>query len=255
MLANDAQKPPLAFRHAICVSGATRDILVEAGIPISNARIIYTGLDVDKYSSGERTHQSDDNGSLNLLYAGRLASDKGIDTAIAAMSKLVHEQGRTGMRMSLAGSGPLEYESYLHHLVDQAHLSDQVTFLGWFPPKEIPELMRKFDVLLLPSTWPEPFARVLLEGMLSELVVVAAQTGGTVEVVRDGENGLLFAPGNIDDLTQKITSLADDPGLRRKIASAGHRTVFKRYTITKMLDEIESYLQEIMLASSEAQPV
>jgi glycosyltransferase involved in cell wall biosynthesis len=118
----------------------------------------------------------------------------------------------------------------------------------------MPRLMRQFDVLLLPSIWPEPFARVVLEGMLSDLVVVAAQTGGTVEILADGENGLLFAPGNVEDLAQKITCLADDPGLRRRLASAGHRTVSEKFTVMKMIDEIEHYLQEVGRASAESRP-
>ena len=195
------------------------------------------------------------NQGINLLYAGRLASDKGIDTAIRAMAKLVHGQGQTGMRMSLAGSGPADYETYLRRLVSQADLPDHVTFLGWIPPNEMPELMRQFDVLLLPSIWPEPFSRAVLEGMLSNLVVVATRTGGTVEILTDGENGLLFAPGDADDLAQKLSCLNSDAGLRRKLASAGHRTVAERYTLTKMVDEFENYLQEIAIASSELQPV
>jgi glycogen synthase len=255
MIARDEQQYTLRFERAICVSSATRNILVEAGIPVSKARIIYTGLDTKPYLIGEQPQPGPNNRSLNLLYAGRLASEKGIDTAIRAMTKLVFDQRQAGMRMSLVGSGSTEYETYLRHLVAEADLTDYVTFLGWIPPEEIPKLLRKFDVLLLPSVWPEPFARVVLEGMISGLVVVATQTGGTVEILADGENGLLFPPGNVEDLAQKITCLADDTGLRRRLALAGHRTVAERFTVVKMIDEIEGYLQEIVLASSQSRPV
>jgi glycosyltransferase involved in cell wall biosynthesis len=66
---------------------------------------------------------------------------------------------------------------------------------------------------------------------------------------------LLFPPGNVEDLAQKITCLADDPGLRRRLALAGHRTVVEKFTAMKMIDEIESYLQEIALASAQSRPV
>jgi glycosyltransferase involved in cell wall biosynthesis len=255
MLARDEQQYTLRFERTICVSAATRDVLVEAGIPVSQARIIYTGLDTNLYLNGEQPQPGHDKRSLKLLYAGRFASDKGIDTAIRAMAKLVFDQGRADMIMSLAGSGSTEYETYLRHLVTEVGLTDYVTFLGWIPPEEMPKLLRQFDILLLPSVWPEPFARVVLEGMISGLVVVATQTGGTVEILTDGENGLLFAPGSVDDLAQKITCLADDPGLRRRLALAGRQTVAERFTVVKMIDEIESYLQEIALASSRSRPV
>jgi glycosyltransferase involved in cell wall biosynthesis len=201
--------------------------------------------------NGKQPQQVHDDRSLNLLYAGRLISDKGIDTAIEAITKLVFGQGKRDIRLSLAGSGSVEYENHLRELVNQAGLSEYVTFLGWSPPDEMPELLRKFDVLVLPSIWPEPFSRVVLEGMISSLVVVATQTGGTVEILRDGENGLLFAAGDAEDLAQKIAGLAADPMLRRRLALAGHETVVERFTKTKMMDEIESYLQEVFRSSSQ----
>ena len=249
MLNKEAKKAPLAFRHAICVSAAARNVLVEAGVPVAQARIIHTGLKVEKYWDGERHHRGNDNRSLNLLYAGRLASDKGIETAIKAMKKLVFDKGLRDIRLSLAGAGPTDYDNELRSLVKQAGLTDYVSFLGWVPPEEMPGLLRKFDVLLVPSIWPEPFARVVLEGMSSGLVVLATPTGGTREILTDGINGLLFAPHDAEDLAQKIVCLAEDFNLRRKLALAGRQTVAERFTVTKMLDEIESYLQEIALAS------
>ncbi len=250
MLANEVQQYPLTFKHAVCVSAASRNVLVKAGIPLSNARIIYTGLDVNKYLNGEQHQRGHDDRSLNLLYAGRLTSDKGIDTAIEAMTKLIFAHGQREIRLSLAGSGSTEYENHLRFIVNQAGLTDYVSFLGWVPPEEMPGLLRKFDVLLLPSIWPEPFARVLLEGMISGLVVVATSTGGTPEIVLDSENGLLFTPGNPEDLAQKIGRLVDDPELRRKLAKAGKQTIMERFTVTKMMDEIESFLQDVARVST-----
>lgn len=250
MLAKEPPPPPLAFRHAICVSAASRDLLVDAGIPVSQARIIYTGLDVTAYLNCEPHPRSRDDRSLNLLYAGRLTSDKGIETAIEAMKNLVFDQGQRQITLSLAGYGSREYEKHLRSLVDQAGLTNYVSFLGWMPPDEMPGLLRRFDVLLLPSIWPEPFARVLLEGMISGLVVVATPTGGTPEIVIDGENGLLFSPGNPTDLDQKIISLATDPKLRRRLVLAGREIVVKRFTKTKWMDEVERYLTEVVCSSA-----
>jgi glycosyltransferase involved in cell wall biosynthesis len=91
---------------------------------------------------------------------------------------------------------------------------------------------------------------MLLEGMISGLVVVATPTGGTPEILIDGENGMTFAPGDADDLAQKIICLADDPKLRWRLARAGQRTVAEKFTNTKMLDEIEAFFQELVAASS-----
>jgi glycosyltransferase involved in cell wall biosynthesis len=111
MLAKEEQQASLLFTNAICVSAATRNALVEAGIPVSNARIIHTGLDLDRYLSNQdqATIRRDDQ-TLNLLYAGRIYPEKGIDTVIAALTRLIRDEGKQDIRLSVAGSGSAEYE-------------------------------------------------------------------------------------------------------------------------------------------------
>jgi glycosyltransferase involved in cell wall biosynthesis len=249
MLAKEAQQSPLTFKHAICVSAAARNVLIEAGVPVSHARIIHTGLEFKQYMNGggqRSMHHEDRN--LNLLYAGRIYPEKGLDTVIEAIIRLVYDQGRRDIRLSLAGSGSVEYENHLRRLVNQARLIDYVSFLGWVRPEEMPELLRKFDVLLVPSVWPEPFSRAVLEGMISGLVVVATRTGGTPEIIMNEENGLLFIPNDPEDLAKKIAHLVDDPKSRNQMGHAGRQTILERFTMTKMMDEIEDYLQEVTRA-------
>jgi glycosyltransferase involved in cell wall biosynthesis len=109
----------------------------------------------------------------------------------------------------------------------------------------MPGLLQKHDVLVLPSIWAEPFSRAILEGMISGLVVVAARTGGTPEIIIDGENGLLFEPNDLEDLAKKIAHLMDDPESCDQMSHAARQTILERFTMTKMMDEIESYLQEV----------
>lgn len=251
MLAKEEQQLPLNFKYAICVSAATRNTLVEAGIPVENARIIHTGLDAQIYMKDQSDHRpSHQNQDLNLLYAGRIWPEKGVDTAIHSLEKLVFGRNLKNIKLSVIGSGSPEYENFLHQLVDQLGLNDYVSFSSYVPAEEMPQLLQKFDVLLVPSIWQEPFSRIVLEGMISGLVVIATTTGGTTEILIDGENGLLFAPGDADDLAQKIASLVNDPERRRRLASAGQKTVLEGFTMTKMIDEIESYLLEVASTST-----
>jgi len=250
MLASE-KRPVLTFKNAICVSATTRNRLIEAGIPVKNARVIHTGIEAKHYLAEQYGHQSDkDDQTLNLLCAGRLVAEKSVDTTIHALKKLVFDQGIRGIRLSVAGSGSADYEGYLRGLVTQAGLDDYVSFLGHIPPEEMPRLLRQFDVLLMPSIWEEPFSRMVLEGMVSGLVVVATPRGGTIEILVDGENGLLFAPGDGEDLARKITRLFDDPNLRKNLARAGQQTVMERFTMTRMMDQVEGYLQEVAGVSS-----
>lgn len=249
-LAREHRQLPLAFKHAICVSDATRRTLVEAGIPVADARVIYTGLNATPYlnNRSDLGHGSDKQG-LKLLYAGRLVEDKGIDTAILALGKLVHDHNSHTIKLTIAGSDSAGYEGYLRQLVTQTRLDDFVSFLGHVPSEDMPRLLQQFDVLLLPSLWAEPFSRMVLEGLISGLVVVATPRGGTSEILIDGENGLLFAPGDAEDLAKKILNLANDPSLRRRLARAGQQTVIDKFMGTKMMDEYESYLAQVATPS------
>ena len=245
LLAKDGQRPALRFEQVICVSRATRDVLVEAGIPVAQARIIHTGLDVEQYPGGDGHQTENEHEGLKLLYAGRLAADKGVETTIEAMAHLVRERGVLGVRLSLAGSGSADYTNHLRQLVADADLDSHITFLGWIPHEKMADLMHQFDALLVPSKWPEPFARVVLEGMVSGLVVIATPTGGTSEIIRDEENGLLFEPGNSQELAQKIACLAVNLQLRKQLRNAGRKTVSEQFTLTKMLDLYEGFLLQV----------
>lgn len=246
MLAKEEASYPLRFENVICVSAATRDALVEKGIPVSHAKVIYTGLDIQPYLNGGFAQQTYHNGRpLQLLYAGRLAAEKGVDTAIRAMSQNVSGQPLAHVALTVAGGGAADYEAYLRRLVTQYGLEERVTFLGHIPQEEMPGLLRQHDVLLVPSVWQEPFARVVLEGLISGLVVVGTPNGGTAEIIKDGHNGLLFAPGDEADLAAKIAYLAARPELYQRLADAGQQTVLGQFTATRMLDEIEGYLQAV----------
>jgi glycogen synthase len=246
LLAADDERPPLRFEHVICVSEATRKVLAQAGLPVANARVIHTGLDVRQYTNGSGRHaSSDEDKPLKLLYAGRLAPQKGVETAIETVAELVLERGVTGVKLDVAGDGNVDYVARLRALAAAAGVDRHVSFLGRVPAEEMPGRMRQADVLLVPSNWPEPFARVVLEGMICGLVVVATPLGGTSEIVVDGHNGLLFTAGDSRDLAQKVTTLARDPALRNRLAQAGRQTVMEKFTLPVMLDKVESYLHEV----------
>jgi glycosyltransferase involved in cell wall biosynthesis len=233
--------PDLKFENTICVSAATRDALVNAGIPVSHARVIHTGIDEKLYVNGNVSSKTVDP-ELKLLYAGRLSADKGVDVALKAMKQVLFEKGITTVQLSLAGAGSEDYLKRLQYMVARDGLVDHIKFLGYLPPEEMPRLMSKYDAILVPSTWEEPFARVVLEGMAAGLVVVATPMGGSKEILRHGENGLLVNPGDAIDLAEKIETLAGSTQLRRDLSAAGRITVLEDFTFDGMIDKIESYL-------------
>jgi glycogen synthase len=239
-----AGRPALQFEHAICVSARVRELLVTAGVPIRQARIIHGGTDVERFSGGgARDFQSP---ILKLLYAGQLVRHKGVHTAVEALAKLVHERGITQLTLTLVGSGHPEYEASLRNLVERLGLDAHVTWLPAVTKDKMPAVMRQHDVLVFPSIYEEPLARLTQEAMASGLVVVGTTTGGTKEILTEGETGLTFAPEDADGLADCVARLFTDRGLCRRLGPAGRQVVLEHFTLDRMATEIEAYLGECL---------
>lgn len=247
ILANEAQ-PDLKLEHVICVSARVRDILVEAGLPVQHARIIYGGTDVERFRDVQKRDFR--SGQLRLLYAGQIVRHKGVHTAIEAMARLVNSKGINKITLTLVGSGHPDYEAFLRDLVAREHLQDYVTFHEPVSKEKMTAIFQQFDVLIFPSIYEEPLARITQEAMASGLVVVGTTTGGTKEILRDGETGLTFAPEDADGLTEHVTRLKLDPDLCSRLAQAGRQAVLENFTLDKMVNEIDVYLKDCLVANS-----
>src|ERR671912_407483 len=239
MLAKEGQ-PELKLEQVICVSARVRDLLVEAGLPIQHASIIHGGTDIERFSGvRKRDYRSR---PLKLLYAGQLVRHKGVHTAIEAMAKLVKESRAGQIHLTLVGLGHPHYEGVLHHLVERRGMGDHITFHSPVSKNEMPALLQQFDILIFPSIYEEPLARMTQEAMVSGLVVIGTTTGGTKEILRDGETGFTFSPEDGDSLAEQVTRLLTDPDLCYRVAEAGRQTVLENFTLDKMVQEIEVYL-------------
>lgn len=178
---------------------------------------------------------------MSMLFVGTLAEHKGVHTMLEALAQLTPAQ-QAQLHLTILGSGHPHYEERLHQLVEQYQLHDCVTFHAPIPRPELPAFLGKFAVLLLPSIWEEPLARIMQEGMASGMVVVGAATGGTKEIIRSGENGLLFPGADANALAAHLGTLLVDPFLRDRLAKQGRQDAIKLFAIERMVAEIEEYL-------------
>lgn len=121
-----------------------------------------------------------------------------------------------------------------------------VSFQGLVRREQMPSVFAAHDVLIFPSVWPEPLARILQEAMACQLVVIGTATGGTEEILQDGVNGLTFEAGNAAMLAERILSVAEDPELRHRLAARARQTVEERFSLDRMVDEIEDSFRQIL---------
>lgn len=235
-------RPPLQFEHVLYPSAFMRDEFARRGIKAHHSTIIYGGVDTSLYRQNSRNRTAPDSQITRLLFTGRLTPDKGVHTALEAVSKLVHEFKTHSIKLSIVGTGEQDYEAKLNDIVQQEKIEPFVTFLGAKAKAEMPAIYRQADIFLFTSTWPEPFGRVLIEAMSSELAVIGTAVGGAAEILVKNENALLFPPGDSDALAGQILKLIESPALRVRLAQNGLHQAVDSFDIHKMVRGIETYL-------------
>lgn len=245
MLAHEKTAHPLALEQVACVSEYVHHKLSEAGALPHGARVIYNGINPQPFLEAA-TARAPRRDKMRLLYVGGLMAHKGVHTAIEALG-LLQQQGQTdGLHLTIVGGGHPDYETYLKQRVNELDLGERVTFYGRVPRAAIADLLSGFDVFLFTSVWEEPIARTVMEAMAAGLAVIGTAVGGQREMLEDGMNALVFPPENAAELAERILQLQRDPTLYTRLAEAGRRTVLERFTLDRMVDEMEAWLEEIV---------
>ncbi len=238
----------LDFPLVLCVSRFIQDKMVqEADIPCHRTRVVHNGVDLADFPPivTQNGHPT-----LRLLYAGRLSPDKGVHTIIESLPYLRERPLPLSIRITIVGSGAIEYEDHLRRLVDELDIADMIQFRGQVPREKMPGILAEQAVLLFPSIWEEPLARMVQEAMASGLVVIGTETGGTPEILHDGINGMTFPAGDAEALARKIARVAGDESLRHRLAQAARFTVAEKFTMDRMVDEIENQLGALLRAAT-----
>jgi phosphatidylinositol alpha-mannosyltransferase len=160
-----------------------------------------------------------------VLYAGKLSPGKGTPVLIAALPEI--RRGAPGARFVFAGKGEMAPPP-----------APDVHALGSIPQRDLFALYAGADLVVVPSVWPEPLSRVLLEAMQLGRPIVATRVGGTPEAVEQGVTGLLVERGDAAALAGAIVELLRDPERRVKMGAAAReraREVFREDCIVDAL--------------------
>jgi len=142
----------------------------------------------------------------------------------------VSPEYRNTARLIMIGDGPLKQECLaLLEAADMQHLA-------WLPGErdDIPELMREFDLFVLPSR-AEGISNTVLEAMATGLPIVATMVGGNPELVVDSESGRLIPPSNVEVMANAIAQYLDDPGRRSAHGRAGRSRVESLFSLEAMV--------------------
>jgi glycosyltransferase involved in cell wall biosynthesis len=174
-----------------------------------------------------------------LGLVGRLEEQKGQRFLIAAVPELSREI--PDLSVLLIGEG--RESDALRSLAEELGVGPQVRFLG--TRRDLPRLFRAMDLFVQPSLW-EGMPLTLLMAMGARLPVVGTRVSGAMEVIEDGQNGRLVAPGDSEALTAAILELYRRPELRSRMAAAARETVMIKHSQEAMLRRLEGIYLQIM---------
>lgn len=205
------------------------DVYRERYPKFRNITVIRNGVDIDTFTPNGPSDKLGDN-KLSLLYVGRIEERKGLDRLLLAMSKVFKKHPEC--RLSLIGRAlDPKYQSRLEKLAKTLSISSKIRFLGAFDNQLIPGLMRSADILVFPSSGPgveiEGLPNSVLEGLATGLSIVASRVCGIPEVIKDGQNGLLYTPGSTDEFVSSLIKLIDSSSYRTELGNTARRLAVK----------------------------
>jgi glycosyltransferase involved in cell wall biosynthesis len=229
------QRAAYAAAHRIVAnSSAAARRLRREGVPGSKVRVIANGVALDRFI--EHAPASD---RLRVITVANLRHEKAHEVLIAAASALL--ASHPGIEFLIVGDGPRKAE--LEAMVRTRGLTTTVSFLG--QRNDVPALLGSSHVFVLPSR-SEASPNSVIEAMASGLPVVAAATGGLLEIVEHEKTGLLVRADDVQGFVRAIDRLLTDRELAHRIGSAARASIAARYSFDRMVHAFEDlYVSEL----------
>lgn len=247
----------LTCHRVIAVSRAARDNLIQQGVAPEKIVVIYNGIDIrgfrrraqnrpgpgktgkgegwpvlpDTGKGGEPAGRSSSAAPFTAGVIARLEPEKGHRYFLEA-ARIILEHGKN-VRFFIVGTG--SQEKALKEYAQELGIAGEVVFTGL--REDIPEIIGGLDVVVLPSL-TESLPLSLVEGMGLGKPCVASNVGGVPEIIQDGHNGLLVAPGDARGLAEMILFLLENPARARELGENAARTVEEKFDARVMAEKI-----------------
>jgi len=219
--------PILRRGDLVTVPGESmRQELLKHGFDAGRVKVLLHSIDIERFPVTETNNKK-----YCCIYVGELSRLKQVDIIIKAFAKIHHSYSRT--RLCIIGDGPLRQT--LEQLTGRLNITEAVNFTGLVD--NVQPLLASAKMVIIASE-SEGFPFALVEGMCSGLVPVSTPVGAIPDIITDGENGLLFANGDIDALAECIKRLLDEPELYNRLREKviEQRPMFSHDAVTSLWD-------------------
>ncbi len=221
----------------VAVSPHLREWLVGQGVDPARCVVIPNGVDTGVFRPGEpdpalAAELGLRAGSPVVGCVARLTEQKGVDTLLRAAVRIAEDV--PDVQVVIVGGGPLEAD--LKRLASD--LGAPAVFAG--ERGDIPQVLRLFDVAVVPSRWEGAFCFTMLEAMASDVPVVCSDIRLFADVVEPGVQAALFPVGDAHGLAESVVRLLRAPDEARLMAEAGRRLVAQEYTVERLRERMSA---------------
>lgn len=221
--------------HFICLSAFQKNILIDEGLPANRVTVLSNPLPFKL-----ETTQSRGLGEY-VAYVGRISPEKDVMTLIEAARR------HGDVQFKFAGD---------YHRLPEAikQKPDNCAFLGQLNAEEIDKFYNNARMVVFATRCYEGFPTVLLEAMSHNLPVICSRIGGLPEIVEDGVTGLLYEPGNANELSDRIRTLWQNPVLCQKLGESGRQKVRSNYSTDRLMDRLLEIYEKVIKQAKGIRP-
>jgi glycosyltransferase involved in cell wall biosynthesis len=242
-----------SLRGYICISHAVDRHQSGLGGRTEPTWIVYNGLDLADFSLAEREDiRSEVRADLGLDAqhivvgcVGRLVPWKGQHVFLRALAQLTDSYPQLrGLIVGAPEAGKKAYMRQLRELVRELGLAERVDFLGF--REDVPRLLQSMDLLVHASTAPEPFGRVIIEGMAAGTPVIATDAGAVPEIVESGRSGLLVPPDDVESMAEGVEYALTRPRERKAWQREARRVVEEHFDVQAYVEDVSQVYEDIL---------
>ena len=228
------RSPSEALRRIVCK---------EYAIPESNVTVIGNPVSTEPFDTIKKVRSAD---RLDILFAGRLEVRKGAEVLLRGLKRILQIDSR--INITFAGETELGDALCYHHAIERT-LSDaereRVWFLGPLPCQKLSLLYCRSTLFLFPSVFENaPYA--LFEAISAKLPVVATRAEGITEIIEHNETGLLFSPGNVDEMVAHIRQIIECPQTGKQLAEKAYHKIKTRYAPDRITTQLISFYEALV---------
>ena len=211
-----------------------RNLYVKHGVPKSRIQVLPLGLELSPWRVASPNKLIPGKG-LRVAYLGSLLRHKGVHILVRA----VHRLRTPGSTLLIYGSA-MPGDPFIDQLRRLVRQDPRVKLMGRYQQKDLPDVLSRIDVVVIPSLCHETFSIVANEALLSGTPVVAFKVGALPEIIESGQNGLLVPVGDTDALHDALHSLSTDSNLLARLRDGAVAS-------SKRIKSMDDHVREIDL--------